>query len=319
MSDDSVPTAVEAGGSSKESDMTAYSALLLFGHSGTGKTMAAVAAADDLDFDFDAYWNGDSDDAPVGDPGVYLIACEPQAIKAARLANPQLRKDGAVLCTTYDKLQEQIRLAASGKLVELGFNRCVVDGVTEAQRIIKDNIVREVMAEIEASGESKKYRENWFDQDDWGYLKERTRRLCRALRMIVQHMDLVVTALEDEREDKDAGERLVLAKQEGTVGKELNQYFNAVGRLRKQPNGDKIDHVVEFKLPQRYLTKGFGPINGRQRPNVGAMLAVLNGKLPPSATRIKVVAAPPEPEPAVPPAAAPEEAAPRGRGPRIAS
>lgn len=276
---------------------------LITGDSGTGKTIAACRAEADLDLDLDDVWAGKA--KPVGDPETFYLGFERNSLTAARLINPQIGFRLAELVPDEPAEGEEgvpnpehalaiatevIRAAASGELARMGFKRIVVDGATELQRLMKDDIVDGLIGDAS----SPDWRENWFSQDDWNFLKEKTRRALNWIRAI-SSIDVFVTALEDTFESRKAGATQasdkIGPKMEGRDGSALLQYFEAAGRMERVivPLGagrEKIEHRVMFTGPSRYKIKPCGPITGWQRACAAAWGAVLEGRLPPDRTRI---------------------------------
>lgn len=277
---------------------------LIVGDSGAGKTIAACRAEADLDLDLDEVWAGSA--KPVGDPEMFYLGFERNSLTAARLINPRIGFQLAELVPEEPEAglegvpdpahalkiaTEVIRAAASGELARMGFKRIVVDGITELQRLMKDDIVDGLIGDAA----NEEWRENWFSQDDWNFLKEKTRRAANWIRAI-SSIDVVVTALEDTFESRRAGATQasdkVGPKMEGRDGAALLQYFEAAGRMERivvplAAGRERVEHRVMFTGPSRYKIKPCGPITGWQKPCAAAWGAVLEGRLPPDRTRIR--------------------------------
>jgi len=264
--------------------------IMLFGKSGSGKTGAAVRAQADLDTDLQEVIAGRT--TMVGDESVFLLATESQGLATARLVNPKLRY---ALCQDIGATRAVIAAGVDGTLKGMGITRLVVDGATEIQRQIKDDIL--------AGLADSRDRSNWFSQDDWGYLHERMRGFYHTLRMV--ELDVVVTALEGALVNEQTKAVHVLPGFEGRKGGESLQYFEAVGRAHRDvetgPDGAERDtYAVMFTGPSRYEVKGCGPIQGWQKPCAGAWISVLNGAMTADRTALprRGTPRPPAPVPA---------------------
>lgn len=278
----------------EEGSPPVYHRFLITGQSGTGKTAAACLAEADLDVDLDALFAGRV--TPKGDGQIFLLALERNGLATARMVNPAL---GYVLADPLDEdglphperalelARETFRAACSGELRKLGFTRLVVDGITELQRLLKDDIVDGLMGDHEDDAD---WRENWFSQDDWNYLKEKARRAFAWIRAIP--MDLVCTGLEDSFVNKKTGVETIGLKLEGRDNGATMQFFEAVCRMDRvvvplEHGKTRIEHRAMFTGPGRYLVKPCGPVTGWQRPCASAWMSVLEKKVPPERTRIE--------------------------------
>lgn len=238
---------------------------LLFGDSGTGKTAAVCLAEADLDLDLDSDNFLDGITKPVGDRGIFLLACEANALVTARLVNPSIQH---ILCTTKNAVIEVMKAAGSGELEQQGVHTLAIDGGTEVQRLLKDAHV------------GQDVNNSASDKFDWQLFNETVRRFMRTVRSLP--LDVVMTALVRVRENDETKQQEVMPSFEGgkTPG-EAAQYFAACGYAsRLQRHDGTVQHVVQFSgLPNRYKIKAAGPLRGAVRPCVQAWKAVLDKRM----------------------------------------
>lgn len=234
--------------------------LLVWGKSGTGKTAALVRAAADMDLTYADVADGLV--KPVGDKGVFLLAFERNAIATARTINPDC---GTFLAETYDRAVEVIQAARAGELIQAGFTRLAIDGLTELQKLIGDTMSQS-------------------DPTYWNVLIQRTGMMLRTLRSIPMHV--ACSALEQQKENERT--RVVdVAPQFGgrSVPDTATSMMVASGRATRTGEGSDERYVVDFSLNGRYLVKANGSLRGRVKPCVAAWLEVLSGQRDPNSIR----------------------------------
>jgi hypothetical protein len=292
-----------------------HRSVLLFGESGSGKTAAVCRAAADLDLDLEDIAYGRV--TPVGDDTIFYLALERNGLATARLVNPKIRftyadpfneegrPDSARALATAVSV---IRAAATGRLQErFGTRLLVVDGLTELQRLEKDVIV-----DGNRSAKEGRSVRDYFDQDDWGFLNEKSRRMLNTLRALP--LDLACTALEESYESRQSGVEKMSPKFEGKkISGEAMSFYSACGRMDKivstAPDGrELVAYRAMFTGPSRYRVKSNGALLGWQKPCVQAWFQVLNGERDPESTRIRSEIVDPE-RPGGTPGAAAEGAA----------
>lgn len=249
--------------------------ILLWGESGVGKTAAAVRASIDRRVDLDEALDGRAE--MQGDPGIFLLINERNGLDTARAVNPLLSYElvEADEDTALTRIGEVFRWAASGAASREGFHTLVLDGLSELQRIVKDDI---------AAGLARE-RSSHFSQDDWGYLNERMRKMLRTIRALP--LRVVATALEDTRESGPDGAVRVTTQAgfEGRkTGGEAGQFFTAVARAERwtvtDGHGQDVDrYAATFSAPSGTRVKRCLHLRGRVVPCAAAWLDVLAGKL----------------------------------------
>lgn len=245
-------------GDTKPEEVSA--SILLYGAPGSGKTHAACAG---------------------GRPFVCLF--ETNGMSTIRQVNP----DAVVLyIDEYQKFVDLLEVAASGELAAAGFDRLVVDSLTEAQRGIKDIIAARHQGRDE------------FTQQDWGTLANKSRSMMRKIRSL--RIPVVATALCDEVEDsnRDGGVvRLLRPSFEGRkTPAEVSQFFNAVGYATKRPDPKdekEFVYIVGFDLrSDRYMTKACGAVRGVAKADVVGWLREIRSPTPPAPQEEKVAETP---------------------------
>lgn len=160
------------------------------------------------------------------------------------------------LSTASEVVQEVIKSAMSGALAKEGIESLVADSMTEIQRIIRDQILRE-KGVLDNPGYV-------LTQQDWGLLTERMRRFARAFRDVPLHT-LGITLSAEER-DEEGGVISILPQFEGKkLPGEIAQFFSAVGyafkrtiKVEGQPDG--VAHEVAFQGPSKLLVKPVRPL-----------------------------------------------------------
>jgi hypothetical protein len=246
--------------------------LLIHGRSGVGKTRLISMIPDVYVLLTEAN----------GVPTIRATAAE---LRAAGLAPPKLptiqildaggNPTGRVRhhVETMNEVREVIRAAASGELRKLGCSNLGFDGLTEIQKLMKDEILRRKRAEL-AEDERVKPEEIplediLFEIGDWGELTDRMRRLLVWLRNV--DLGIAATALTDVVKDKESGARKGLEPsfQGSKLPDEVMQYFSAAAyiykSLRRGPGGkDLVEHWAQFDAPASILCKPCGALRGTQ-------------------------------------------------------
>lgn len=260
------------------SDVPVYNRFLIVGASGTGKTVCVSRSAADLDLSYADVAMGRAQVTP--DPTLFYVCVrEPQGLTNARMWNPALQGAFVETAAQAGELLAEIK---TGMLARLGCTRLAFDGVTQLQRLLKDDITDALLKE------NPTMRANWFDRDDWTFLGERSRRLFNLINSLP--IDVAMTAHEVEDPDATTAAQRLLPKLEGTASKlEIGGYCSAVGRADKMMHRDQdlvesVRHGVLFTSP--FLVKGLGTIQGWQKPCWAAWIDVLAGRLPPTATML---------------------------------
>jgi hypothetical protein len=232
--------------------------VFLWGPSGSGKSWASASA-----------------------PGVFVLLTERNGLQSVKNSNPDAR---VTLCTDIAAVRQFMRAAAGDELKAHGCRTIVIDSLTEIQRLMKDEILQQRLADERKEAKSKGEKEpteTTLTLADWGSLTEKMRRFMRLLRDVPYHV--VCTALENGETDESSGTavRYLYPSFEGKkLHNEVAQYFNAVGYCFKKEkaseNGEKqVFHRVMFEGPSRYLVKPCFPLTGVQEPNVTEWFRVL--------------------------------------------
>lgn len=210
-----------------------YFKLLIYGDSGAGKTWLASTAPD-----------------PV------ILLTERNGEQSVRLSNPDAPY---VYVSTAEEVREFVAAALDGSWADIGLGTykprtLVVDGLTEVQRLVKDQIQKQ-----RGDGE--------FSIRDWGVLNEKVRGLLRVFRDLPYNV--VCTAL-SKIDVADEIRYTQPAFQGKAMGGEAMQYFNLVGYVYKRPKGGgrgqsaEIEHAVMFDGPARVQCKSCHPIRGQR-------------------------------------------------------
>ena len=197
----------------------------LYGDSGAGKTWLAASA-----------------------PKPVVLLTEQNGEQSLRLSNP-----GAsyVVVRNAEGVRDFLRMAQDGTLAQQGFETLVIDGLTEIQQLIRDEI------SLRKGGDE-------FSISDWGELTDKMRKLMRLLRSLASRYHVVCTMLADE---EFAGEvkHVKPSFQGKKLANEVMQFFSAVGYVYKRPaKGEEngVEHVAMFDGPARIKAKNCHPIRG---------------------------------------------------------
>lgn len=196
---------------------------LVYGHSGAGKTWLAASAKNPI-----------------------ILLTERNGEQSVRLSNPDAPY---AIVSNIEEVRDFLRAAQSGVFAEQGIDTIVVDGLTEIQRLFKDEMIAEKGGDTE------------FTFAMWSDLTEKMRRMLRMLRDLPLHV--VCTALA-ETEMEGEIRHIFPAFQGRKLFDEVMQYFNAVGYVFKRGgDGDKPQqHFVMFDGPSRYSVKNAHPLRG---------------------------------------------------------
>jgi hypothetical protein len=244
--------------------------LFLWGESGTGKTAAATRAVVDRNADLRAVARG-TGPALVGDPGVFVVTGEPNALNTIRYANPQA---AVVVAETKEQTIEVFRAAREGALVTEGFHTLVIDGLTEVQR----QIAKELNPKSDAY---------------WKELATKTLEMLlfvRAIPMPVICTGLEGTMLNERTKTIHVGPLFDLKKAPG----QAMSTMAAVGRTTKTGTGDAMRYCIDFSLDPRFTVKEAGPVTGRTLSCGLALIEALAGRLPHDEIRFAGPSAEPE-------------------------
>lgn len=226
-----------------EMPIVAYMALI-FGPSGVGKTHLASLCDD-----------------PV------FMLTEPQAVHTIRTANPKAK---IKMCTTADNVRDFMRDALNGTLPG---KTIVVDGLTEIQQLLKDEIVARNHRRAKLAKESggKVVDPDLFTLDNWGELADKMRKFLRTLRAATLYR-IVATCISSHTDDS------VHLKLQGMIKEEAGSYFTIVGYLFKRlvresdadADADKnaedkltegtVKRLVMFDGPSKYFGKPAHPL-----------------------------------------------------------
>lgn len=220
--------------------------ILAFGDSGSGKTWMASGCSN-----------------------VAVLLLEPNGLKSIQNSNP----DAIVYQGSHiEHVRNFLRLAITGTLASQGITTLLIDGLTEIQRLMKDEI-------ISRKGGSDKT----FTLQDWGTLGERMRMLMRTIRTV--DYNVITTALAESRVEEATGVRRVVPQFEGKkLFNEVAQYFNAVAYIyrRPGPTGDDgtetYERVAMFEGPEKYICKPCFPLVGSTSGPAQGWFDTLNGE-----------------------------------------
>lgn len=194
--------------------------ILIYGDSGSGKTYGCSQTHN-----------------------VIILLCEKNGMVSVKNSNPNALVVG---CTSINEVRAFMHEAMTGGLDRHKVSTIVIDGLTEIQRMIKDEIV--------GSGKQMKLQ-------DWGLLADKMRKLLRTIRNLPYNV--ICTALAEYTYDEDQV-RYTGPQFEGKkTAAEVMQYFTAVGVSHKTVNKEKntVDYRVMFSGRANVMCKSAGSLN----------------------------------------------------------
>ena len=198
--------------------------LLLYGDSGAGKTFCAVSS-----------------------PKPLVLLTERNGLVSIQHSNP----DAVVaIASNANEVRAIFQEVLKNGLKKWGCETLVVDGLTEIQRMFKDEIL-------------EKSKKRLFSLQNWGELTETMRKFMRLLRSL--DCSMVCTALSSYVQEEESS-RVVPSFEGQKTAQEIAQYFSAVGfvyrREEKGEKGSKFHHRIMFEGPTKVLCKPCAPIKG---------------------------------------------------------
>lgn len=205
---------------------------LIYAPSGTGKTYLSATSPDPL-----------------------FLLTERQSIPSIAASNPKAK---IVYVETADELRKYITEAMrKGTIEGAKFETLVLDSLTEAQRMIRD--------EIENNPKRKGSGHEGLTRQEWGILADKTRSLVRALRNLP--FNVVCTALMNDSIDDQDVRRIVPLFQGQKTGHEIPQWFTIIGALTrsvsKDEDGNKlVARRIIFDSSANVLSKVTEPLEG---------------------------------------------------------
>ena len=199
-------------------------------------------------------------------PKPFIILLEPNGLPSIVAANPR-----AKVLRVYDPeaygfrgvgasfrlLRETLIQAAAGNLGD-DVESVVLDSATEAQRLYKEQLIREMV------GENGDVNDYVMTIPNWGTLTERMRRFARGFRDL-PYNTLMITLSNEERDD--AGKIVaVLPSFEGRkIPEEIAQFQSAVGyayrrTVKTEGHPDQTVHEVVFQSGAGHTVKPVVPL-----------------------------------------------------------
>jgi phage nucleotide-binding protein len=149
--------------------------------------------------------------------------------------------------TDANQLAGLLRLICSNPKDFSEYDCIVIDSLTEMQRLVKDRITG-------GSGRPLKLQE-------WGKLAADTLSLIRRIRDLP--FNVCCTALMETSIVEDTGDRFVKPEFEGRkTSNQISQYFNLVGCLYREFDGELTHRKVIFESGSKIMCKPLGPIKG---------------------------------------------------------
>lgn len=260
--------------------------ILIFGPSGNGKTHSATVG---------------------GRPFVLLM--ERNGIPTIRRANPNAgillvgfdkegkplpREDGLPIVdgkpdpgASIAQVRNIVRAAMNGELRAAGYDRLVVDSLTELQRLFIDVLKAEAVKKKEADSSVERTVAN--DEDGemslkmWGVLGDRMQSFLRSIRALP--IPVICTALVEDLKDNSPSSVRPLFKGK-TTAVQIAQFFSAVGFVarRNQEAAGDLDaeskpvtvYRTMFDGPARYAIKSCGPVSGVIEPDPVAWISAIS-------------------------------------------
>jgi hypothetical protein len=172
--------------------------VLLYGYPGSSKTWGASSA-----------------------PNPLVLATEPNALGTLEhTLNTvyQHQRSGVVHAQNMDTVRAVLKDAANGELRKQGYESLVIDGITDIQRLLKQDLFPNV---------------DNISLQDWGEWTEKMRRFNRWVRDIKMHT--VVTALAESYLEESTGKRHLQLMFEGRkLPNEVPSLYNLVGYCFKR-------------------------------------------------------------------------------------
>ena len=209
--------------------------ILIYGDSGSGKTYGCSRSNNTI-----------------------VLLCEKNGMVSVRHSNPNALVVG---CTSISEVRAFMHEAMNGGLKKHGVETIVIDGLTEIQRMIKDEII--------GSGKQMKLQ-------DWGLLADKMRKLLRTIRNLP--FNVICTALAEYTFDDDSV-RYTGPQFEGKkTAAEVMQYFSAVGVSYKKVNkeNDTVEYRVLFSGPATVMCKSAGDLGNTENGEAAEWLKKLS-------------------------------------------
>ena len=214
--------------------------ILLYGDSGAGKTYASVTA-----------------------PKPLVLLTERNGLVSIQHSNP----DAVVaIASNASEVRKIFQDILKNGLKKWGCETLIVDGLTEIQRMFKDEIL-------------EKSKKNLFSLQNWGELTETMRKFMRMLRSL--DCSVVCTALSSYQQEEDTSRILPCFEGQKTA-QEIAQFFSAVGfvyrKEEKTDKGIKYHHKIMFEGATRVLCKRCPEINGVMDADLDKVFKLVRGK-----------------------------------------
>ena len=156
-----------------------------------------------------------------------------------------------------------------GKVTKVPFDTLVIDSLTEAQRLIRDRILKQANREE-------------MILKDWNTLANHMQRMIRAIRDLPVHV--ICTALLEETYEESTGTRHLKPQFDGKkTGQQISQYFNFVGYLFKKEGGKAISSELQPRYlmldgANQIMCKPAHPVVGViEDPNIQQILSDIQG------------------------------------------
>ena len=226
-----------------------------------------------------------------------VILVESQGFNTIKRANPKavvpgtVGVDGTPRIGSLTEMRAVLAAIRDGAFKRYGIELVVIDGATEVQLMIIDDILKRkrapattVQGEKNDSGARMKRAERLLTQADWGTVADRFRGFLRQVRDLP--VDVAMTALADWRDDEETKQTQLGPMVKGSSARSINGYFNAALYLyRKQDENAEDGALGRFLLTdgdERYSVKPDGGLRGVVRPDLDAILDVLHAKADPA-------------------------------------
>jgi hypothetical protein len=193
---------------------------------------------------------------------------------AVLFANPSTKEIGIRTMADLELFARMARSAA-----EHGCDAVVLDGLTDAQRIIRAAVTRSQGGK--SAGDSKTSKESW------GVVIDKTVGLVRLLRDLPIHV--AVTVIDAEVEGKDGVAHRFSLSGKG-LPNTLGQFFNAVGYCFIERGDDWMRRSVMFRAGTEYQTKGLEGLDDIEPPEPLHWIEKALGDVAPQSTKDRVAA-----------------------------